>query len=134
MTAMIEYDADGEFEMVPDEDVELVYDPDLGPVGKGPHEPRPSDFEVYVGRDGRIKIIPKQKKTDDGQDRYVWDAEDEKYISPLEAAKKGEARHQRAQRPSHVFIPDDGDLLDELDKQGVSAAEHIRELMKKYLG
>jgi hypothetical protein len=78
-------------------DGEICWDPEAGPVGSGPHAPRPDEYTTYEGRDGKIKVVHgRPRKTDDGKSRLIWDDDLQKYVSvEFAAAKAGERTSDR---------------------------------------
>lgn len=110
----------------------VCFDPETGPVGAGPHGPRPDEYKVYEGIDGKLKIAYPGK--DDGG-RLIWDDDQEAYVR----AREGE---QKTNRPRIRFmkIPNDGPLYDAMREantvlEGMSEAELrkiLDEAAKKY--
>jgi hypothetical protein len=86
----------------------ICWDPEKGPVGPGPHAPRPDLYRVYEGQDGKLKTAPIQR-TDDGKERYEWDDAEQAY----KMAKEGEKKSPRSDRPKIKF---DKIAAEELDK------------------
>lgn len=109
----------------------LCWDPEIGPIGPGPHAPAQPTYRTYIGRDGHLKFEP-IRRTDDGEERLVWDDEQMRYVKidpdAFEQAMRGEQATRRPRPASDkIFVADEiGDIFDEVTK------EKLKDIMKKY--